>query len=69
MKRLTRRNLFAAAAAVAVAAAPSTLAQAPAASSRDEDLKDAREAIANHAAQIAKVRVPIATEPAFIFRA
>ena len=68
MKPLTRRNLFAAAAAVA-AAAPSTKAQAQAATSRDADLKDAREAIANNAAQIAKVKVPIAIEPAFIFKA
>jgi hypothetical protein len=66
--KLTRRNLFAAvsvAPLAAVAVAQDTIPK----TSRDEDLKSAREAMANNAAQLAKVEVPIATEPAFVFKA
>ena len=66
-RRLTRRNLFATAAAVA-AIAPAT-AQTQPTTSTDDDLKSARDSIANNAAQLAKVEVPIATEPAFTFKA
>ncbi len=67
MKKLTRRHLFSATAALPLAA----LAQdvPPKTSTRDEDLASARESIANNAAQLAKVEVPIATEPAFVFKA
>ncbi len=66
MNPLTRRKLFAATAAVPFAA----LAQeASKTSSVDDDLKSARDAIANNAALLAKVDVPIATEPAFVFKA
>ena len=66
MNPLTRRKLFAATAALPFAA----LAQeASKISSVDDDLKNARDAIANNAALLAKVEVPIATEPAFVFKA
>lgn len=66
MNPLTRRKLFTATAALPLAA----LAQEPPkTSSRDEDLKSARDSIANNSAQLAKVDVPIATEPAFVFKA
>ena len=62
--RLTRRNLFGAAAAIAVAAPVAVEAQ----TSKDDDLKSARDSIANNSAQLAKIEVPIATEPAFVFK-
>jgi len=65
--KLTRRSLFA-----AVTAAPlvAVAQEAPKpSSSRDEDLKSARDTMANNAALLAKVEVPIATEPAFVFKA
>jgi hypothetical protein len=66
--QLTRRKLFAVTAVTAVPLA--ALAQeAPKSTSRDEDLKSARDTMANNAALIAKVEVPIATEPAFVFKA
>jgi len=37
-------------------------------SSRDEDLKSARDLMASNAALLAKVELPMATEPAFVFR-
>lgn len=66
--RLTRRDLLGAAAAVAAAIAPAAEAQNTT-SSKDDDLKSARDTMANNSAQLAKVEVPIATEPAFLFRA
>jgi len=68
VKRISRRNLFAAA---SVAVPLAALAQEPPqkTTSRDEDLKSARDTIANNAALLAKVEVPIATEPAFVFKA
>ena len=65
MTRLTRRKLFTAAVAVAAVTTP---AQAQTAS-KDDDLKNAHESIANNSAQLAKVELPISTEPAFIFKA
>jgi hypothetical protein len=70
MRRLTRRNLFAAVGAAPLAVAAVTQETVPPpASSREEDLKTARELMATNAAQLAKVKVPIATEPAFVFKA
>ena len=67
MKRLTRRNLFAAATAAPLAA---VLAQeAPKPTSREDDLKTARDLMASNAAQLAKIDIPMATEPAFVFKA
>lgn len=70
MKQLTRRNLFA---SVAVAGPLLGIAQevpaTPAKTSIDEDLKTAREVMANNVALLAKVEIPIATEPAFSFKA
>jgi hypothetical protein len=67
--KVTRRKLariLAAAAAVPGVAAP----QAPSAvSSGDEDLNTAREQLRNNAQQLAKVNLPMATEPAFRFKA
>ena len=71
MKRLTRRNLLAAVGAaplVAVAAAAAQDAGKPPSSTRDEDLKTARELMATNAALLAKVELPMATGPAFVFR-
>ena len=65
--KLTRRSLFAAVTAVAPLAAAAQ--DVPPKPSLDEDLKSARDAMANNAAQLAKVEVPIATEPAFMFKA
>lgn len=69
--RYSRRGLLAA--AVSATAAVPLLAQergstAPP-TSKDEDLKSARDVIASNAAQLAKVNVPMAVEPAFVFRA
>ena len=64
--KLTRRNLFATAAVAAAAVAP---LPAQTTASKDEDLKSARDTIANNSAQLAKIEIPIATEPAFSFRA
>jgi hypothetical protein len=70
MKQLTRRNLFASVAAAApllaiAQEAPTTTPK----TSIDEDLRTAREVMANNAALLAIVQVPIATEPAFVFKA
>ena len=65
MPELTRRNLFAALAAATTASAPAQTTGV----SRDEDLKSAHDAITNNLAQLAKVKVPIETEPAFVFKA
>ena len=66
MKRLTRRTLFAAVGAVPLVAAAQDAAPA---TTREQDLKNARETMANNAALLAKVEVPMATEPAFHFKA
>lgn len=58
--------------AAALAPLATALAQepsSPAKSSREEDLKSARDAMANNSAQLAQVEIPIATEPAFVFKA
>jgi len=65
--KLTRRSLFAAVTAAPLIAVAQEAPQPS--SSRDEDLKSARETMANNAALLAKVEVPIATEPAFVFKA
>jgi hypothetical protein len=51
----------------ATAAGNGVAAQTP--SAEDEDLKAAREQARNNAQQIAKVVLPMATEPAFRFKA
>ena len=68
MKQLTRRRLFAATAAAPFVALAQE-APPPKRTSLEEDLKSARDAMANNAALLAKVEVPIATEPAFFFKA
>ena len=71
LSRMTRRQLgvaITAAAAAGIAAAQTP--QAPARGPEQEDLaKSAREAVTHNAQQLAKYEVPIATEPAFQFRA
>jgi hypothetical protein len=57
--------MLAGTAAVTAATAPQVLAQAAA----DEESKSAHDAMANSAQQIAKVALPMATEPAFHFKA
>ena len=64
LNQLSRRKLFAAALPLAALAQDAP----PKPTSRDEDLKSARDAIANNATQLAKVDIPIATEPAFVFK-
>ena len=67
-KRLTRRRALASALtagpALAVAAA-----QQPSAAAADDLDAVAREAVKRTSATLRKLRVPIATEPAFAFRA
>jgi hypothetical protein len=63
--RRTLARMLAGAAAVTAAAAP----QVPSQAASDEESKSAHEAMANYAQQIAKVAVPMATEPAFHFKA
>jgi hypothetical protein len=60
---VTRRTL---AKIVAAAAVP---VSATAQSDADEETRSAHDALRNNAAQIAKVEVPMATEPAFHFKA
>ena len=70
MQQFSRRKLFAVAAAVPfVASVASAQEAAVAAPSREDDLKNARERMARNAAELAKVEVPMATEPAFSFKA
>jgi hypothetical protein len=65
--KVTRRKLAGMIAAGAtVASAP---AQQPASSGNDDDLRSAREQMRGNALQIAKVTLPMATEPAFQFKA
>ncbi len=63
---LTRRSL-AKALAVAAAVRPSAVAQS--APPVDADLQSARDQMRSNAQQIAKVKLPMATEPAFHFKA
>jgi hypothetical protein len=62
---VTRRKL--ATMIAAAAAANTAAAQTPPAA--DEDLKAAHEALQSNAQQLAKVPLPMATEPAFRFKA
>jgi hypothetical protein len=71
--KFTRRKLAAALAPAAMASAMP--AQNPASSAADspagpaEELRIARERIRNNADAVAKVKLPMATEPAFQFKA
>jgi hypothetical protein len=72
LKQFTRRNLFVAASAAPLIAIAATGQETPVAAgtaSSADDLKTARDLMAAHAALLAKVEVPIATEPAFSFKA
>ena len=64
--KISRRKL-----AVSAVAAASAIAQTPAppAESEDELLKAARAQIKNNGDALAKFKLPIATEPAFQFKA
>jgi len=64
--KITRRKL-AAAALSTPAAALAQLRRAPAAT--DDDLKAARDRLRSNAEALAKENVPMATEPAFQFKA
>ncbi len=64
MKRITRRNLVALAAAL-----PAAAQQPPAAPTSDDDLKTARQGYRNNTEQLATVELPMATEPATRFKA
>jgi hypothetical protein len=67
---VTRRSL-ARMLAVGVAARQTGVAQAPpqTVAAADADLDSARELLRTNLAQIAKVKLPMATEPAFHFKA
>lgn len=71
MRKLSRRGVFARAVAAAVLpqAVTTLSAQNPPASSKEEDLASARASIAASSAALAKVKVPMETEPAFAFMA
>lgn len=60
--KITRRTL-----AAAVLAAPAAAQPAPAAP--EEELKAARENLRRNAQALAKVKLPVETEPAFQFKA
>jgi hypothetical protein len=60
--KITRRTL-----AAAVLAAPVAAPSAPAAP--EEELKAARETVRRNSEALAKVKLPVATEPAFQFKA
>jgi hypothetical protein len=61
---VTRRSL-----AKLMAAAAAVPAAAVAQSDADEETRSAHEALKNNAEQIAKVEIPMATEPPFHFKA
>ena len=72
--KVTRRTLARILAATAVvpaaAVAPAAVAaQIPSSADSDEDMKAVREQMRNNAQQLAKVALPMATEPAFRFKA
>jgi len=67
MPKLTRRDLGAMLSASAVALAQTPAQPLP--SNPDEELKAAREGLAQNAQLLAKVDLPIATEPATHFKA
>jgi hypothetical protein len=60
---LTRRKLAAAVLAPAAAALPQTQSQPP------DELAAARQRMKDNAAAMAKIEVPVSTEPAFQFKA
>jgi len=67
MKKLTRREI-----AVALSASTTLLAQNPATplpQNPDEELKAARDQIAQNGQQLAKFELPMSTEPATHFKA
>ena len=64
LPKLTRRQLAAAVAALPAARLP---AQAPA--SGEDLLKQARDQVRRNAGQLGERQVPMATEPAFLFKA
>jgi hypothetical protein len=65
--KLTRRKLAAALVTAAAVPAPAQTPTQPAAA--DDDLKNARDRIRANSAAIAAQKVPMATEPAFQFKA
>ncbi len=62
--KLTRREL-----AVALASVPALAQTQPPAATADDELKSARGRLAANAATLAGQEVPMATEPAFQFKA
>jgi hypothetical protein len=67
--KITRRTLAAALGPAAMASLIEAQKPAPAADSPAEELRIARERIRNNADALAKVKLPMATEPAFQFKA
>lgn len=68
MKKLSRRGMLFTAALPAAVTQQLSAQQQPT-SSREQDLDSARTAIKNNLNALAQVKVPIATEPAFTFKA
>jgi hypothetical protein len=71
--KVTRRSLLSTLPALAAAQAQAQAQAQPAATterpSRDQDLETARNLIKANTAALAKVKIPGATEPAFLFKA
>lgn len=65
--KLTRREVALALGSVALAAQTPPTAQTPLPSNPDEELKAVRETIQQNIQQLAKVDLPMATEPAVHF--
>ena len=65
--KLTRRNL--AAAVLSAAAVPAPAQTPPPQPAADDDLKTARDRLRANAAALADQKIPMATEPAFQFKA
>ena len=69
MNPITRRGLLA---GLGVAAAARSTAQetasAASGATMEDDLKSARDQMRANAAKLAAVKVPVATEPAFVFK-
>ncbi|MEO8596185.1 MAG: hypothetical protein ABI759_22895 [Candidatus Solibacter sp.] len=67
--KLTRRKLAASLISAGALAAQQTPTAAPAPAPADSDLKTARDRLAANAAALSATAIPLATEPAFQFKA
>jgi len=67
--RLSRRGLLSASALLTLQGTASSQQSAAPATTREEDLANARQRIQSNSAALAKVKIPIAVEPAVHFKA